>query len=75
MPDLSLREKLEAVIRKGQEAETALSQLELLSVAEGAEATIADLRAAVAVAEGEKDFVTAGILKEKWIQLLKRGAR
>ena len=72
---MDLREKLEAVIRKGQEAETALSQLELLSVAEGAEATIADLRAAITAAEAEKDFETSGVLKEKWLQLLKRGAR
>ena len=75
MPDLSLREKLEAVIRKGQEAETALSQLELLSVAEGAEATVADLKAAVEIAEAEGDFQTSSKLKERWIGLLRGGAR
>ena len=75
MPDLSLREKLEEVAQKGREAEIALSKLELLSVAEGEEATIADLKAAVAVAEGEADFETACRLKDRWIQLRREGAR
>lgn len=75
MPDLDLREKLEAVAQKGREAEIALEKLSTLEVAESTEASIADLKAAVEVAEGEGDFAASGVLKEKWLQLLKRGAR
>ena len=75
MSDLSLREKFEAVIQKGREAEIALGKLSTLEVAESTEASIADLRAAVEIAEAEGDFQTSSKLKERWIGLLRGGAR
>ena len=74
MPDLSLREKLDAVVQSGKEAERALEKLEVLEVAEGEEATVADFKAAVEVAEAEGDMNTARVLKGRWADLL-RGFR
>ena len=74
MSDLSLREKLDTVVQRGKEAEVALEKLSVLETADSAEASIADLKAAVAVAEGESDFETACRLKDRWIFLLRGGA-
>ena len=70
-----LREKLTKIVEDGRQAEIALEKLETLEAAESTEASIADLKAAVEVAEAEGDFGTSSILKEKWMQLLQRGAR
>ena len=75
MSDLSLREKLDAVVQEGKEAEVALEKLGMLEAAESEDATVADLKAAVAVAEGEADFETACRLKDRWIFLLRGGAQ
>jgi hypothetical protein len=75
MSDLSLRDKLNAVVEQGREAERALEKLSVLEQAESQDATVDDLRQATAVAEGEADFETACRLKDRWIKLLKRGAR
>lgn len=72
---MDLREKLTAIIESGKEAERALEKLEMLEKAESENATVDDLRQAVAIAEGEKDFETAGILKNRWIQLRRGGAQ
>ena len=72
---MDLREKLNKIVESGKEAERALEKLETLEAAESEDASIADLKAAVAVAEGEADFETACRLKDRWIQLRREGAR
>ncbi len=70
-----LREKLSKIILDGRQAEIALDKLETLEKAESEDATMDDLRQAVEIAESEGDFQTSSILKDKWIGLLRRGAR
>lgn len=70
-----LREKLTAIVESGKQAEIALGKLETLEAAESKEASLGDIKAATAIAEGEADFETACRLKDRWIELLKRGAR
>ncbi len=70
-----LSEKLSKIILDGRQAEIALEKLETLEKAEAEDATISDLRQAVAVAEGELDFQTACRLKDRWIDLLRGGAQ
>ncbi len=73
-----LREKLTAIVESGKEAERALEKLETLETAESEDATVADFKAAVAVAEAEGDLETARVLKNRWADLLRRvqdGAR
>ena len=70
-----LREKLTAIVESGKQAELALEKLETLEKAEGEEASLGDIKAATAIAESEADFETACRLKDRWIELLKRGAR
>ena len=70
-----LREKLTAIVESGKQAEIALEKLETLDTAESEDATVADLKAAVAVAEAEGDLETASILKQRWIGLLRGGAQ
>ncbi len=70
-----LREKLSKIILDGRQAEIALEKLGTLEKAEAEDATIDDLRQAVAIAESEGDFQTASRLKDKWIGLLRGGAQ
>ncbi len=69
MPDL--REKLTAIIESGKQAERALEKLSVLETAESKDATVADFKAAAAVAEAEGDLETARVLKNRWAALLR----
>ena len=69
---MDLREKLTAIVESGKEAERALEKLATLETAENEDATVADLKAAVAVAEAEGDLDTARVLKGRWADLLRR---
>ena len=69
---MDLREKLTGIVESGKEAERALEKLATLETAENEDATVADLKAAVAVAEAEGDLDTARVLKGRWADLLRR---
>ena len=70
-----LREKLNKIVEDGKRAEIAIEKLDLIDKAESEDASIADLKAAVAVAEAEGDLETASILKQRWVGLLRGGAQ
>ena len=68
-----LSEKLSKIILDGRQAEIALEKLKTLETAENEDATIADLKAAAAIADDEGDFQTSSVIKQRWIELLRKG--